>query len=93
MSMYKGGRTFAGLCSLLSVIIGLLVWLSVGIMCAGVFDSGIWSALVGFIAGLLATLPLRMFAELLNAIFDIAENSHKLVELATSSAKGKEPDK
>lgn len=79
MQMYNGGRLFAGICSVLSVLLFLVVWFGVGASTAAMF--GLWSALIGFVAGLLAALPLRMMAELLQAVFDMAENSHKLVAL------------
>jgi len=82
---------FGGICAFLAVVQFLVVWVAVGLMGGYFLGNMAWPA--GFFIGLLTALPLYTLAEILEAVFDIAENSYKLVELAALSAKDKQPEK
>jgi hypothetical protein len=84
MKTYKGGRIYAGLCQFFAVVLGLVAWVVVGLTGN---ELGNMSWFVGFFVGLFVALPLVASAEVLEAIFDIAENSYKLVDLLAVRAE------
>jgi len=92
MHMYKDGRLFCILCSVAAFVQGLLAGITTCYLSISYLEfGGVVALLLGLAVGLLAALPLLVLSELVDAVFDIAENSHKLVALGKESQQ-KQPD-